>query len=88
MDTEVRKFHKMVNEKGKVTVAEAAKFLKVSEDVVEDWARTLECANLVTLDYPLNPLESPTVKKIGFKPEKKVKKKAERGFLTKHVWRR
>jgi hypothetical protein len=96
MRTEVHNFHKLVNDRGEISLSEAAKVLKVSEDVVEEWARTLDAADLVELDYPLNPLESPRVKKKGFKkPVRKPKRKAKprkkggkEGSLTKHVWRK
>lgn len=88
MDTEVCKFYKMVNEKGKMSVSEAAKLLKVAEDVVEGWAKTLDSANLVTLDYPLNPLESPVVRKKEVLKKDKTVPKAQKKKEEKPVKKR
>lgn len=60
-ETEVDAFLKLVRERKKISLREAASALGESEVVVEEWATILDRSGLVKLVYPGNPMESPYV---------------------------
>ncbi len=60
-ETEVDDFLRLVKEKKKLSLREAASALGESEVVVEEWATILDRSGLVKLIYPGNPMESPYV---------------------------
>lgn len=60
-ETEADDFLRLVKEKKKLSLREAASLLKESEVVVEEWATILDRSGLVKLVYPGNPMESPYV---------------------------
>ncbi len=60
-ETEADDFLRLVKEKKKLSLRDAASLLKESEVVVEEWATILDRSGLVKLVYPGNPMESPYV---------------------------
>lgn len=50
--TELDNFYELLRDKRKFRLSSAAKVFEVDEDVIEDWAKTLESSKLATLRYP------------------------------------
>ena len=62
LETDVDRLLKIIEEKGSITTDALAGILKVSEDKVEEWGRTLEEHNLIKLEYP--PFGKPKLKAV------------------------
>jgi len=49
--TAVDSLVKLVNEKGKLSVEEASKLLKIPENIINEWAEFLEEEKILTIEY-------------------------------------
>jgi hypothetical protein len=69
--TGIDKLLDIVQHEKRISIKDAAAQLNVSNDKIETWSRVLADENLLELVYPANPFESPFLKMIGFKEDKK-----------------
>lgn len=50
--TELDNFYELLKDKKRFRLSSAAKVFEVDEDIIEDWAKTLESSKLAVLNYP------------------------------------
>lgn len=50
--TELDNFYELLKDRKRFRLSSAAKVFEVDEDIIEDWAKTLESSKLATLNYP------------------------------------
>ena len=53
LETNVDKLYKMVKKKGKIKISDVVKKMKVSKEVVEEWAKVLEDYGMIKIYYPI-----------------------------------
>jgi hypothetical protein len=76
IETGIDKLHRLVREKGKIRLSEAASSLGVSEEIILEWGEILEEHKLIELHYPIagKPILGVLRRKLP-KPEKGKKEK-------------
>jgi hypothetical protein len=74
IETGIDKLLDLVQEKKKITVSEAARKLKVSENKIESWGKVLSDENIIEFTYPANPLNPPFLRAFS---KEEIEKKDE-----------
>lgn len=78
IETEIDRLYRLVRERGKIKLSEAAKKIGVSENTVREWGEILEEHKLIEMHYPIAGKPSLGIKKPKLPRGKRVKEKKEK----------
>ena len=81
--TDVDKLLDLVNKKGRITFADASKYLRVRGDKIERWAELLDSGGIIDIEYPITgePILLKKGKKKVIGGKAKIKKKDHKTVL-------
>jgi len=78
IETQIDKLYRMVRERGKIRISEAAENLGVSEDTVREWGEILEEHKLIEVHYPIAGKPSLGIRRLKLPRAKRKKEKKPR----------